>query len=336
LKEKIRQLNENTGGYADQRIDYSSSPLQNNRITPNPIQQNYALNQSSNLSYSHSTTPTNITQRIIVPPVLKKTINKIEKLTSETNELFSGNSSIYSSDSPRKLFVRSNSTTNAKANMSGSASPHMMSQSMMANSKHHTSNNYINLTNNFPSANSIPHQQRNIINTVHNLQNQHKTSCERLNKSQAKIAQVTHNIRQNPSTRRSFSSCAEPINNSRFNTVNLSNNFVQTRRCASSCRSSPVRQLPMQVCHQVVFQSNPKIYETRQVRSRSQSRRSQSRSPVQQMYRREVKINLGNKPKTEHEEYIMSNNMMEEKVVTTVTTKPRIKKTTTNFLHCKT
>ncbi len=92
----------------------------------------------------------------------------------------------------------------------------------------------------------------------------------------------------------------------------------------------------MQVRHQVVYQSNPKIYETRQVRSRSQSRRSKSRSPVQQIYRREVKINLANNGKPSVEEHMMRNNMMEERVVTTTTTKPRVQKSTANLMQSKT
>lgn len=54
----------------------------------------------------------------------------------------------------------------------------------------------------------------------------------------------------------------------------------------------------------------------------SQTRCSKSRSPVQQVFRREVKINLSG-PKHQEEEYIINNNQMEERTVTTTVNKPQ-------------
>ena len=117
-------------------------------------------------------------------------------------------------------------------------------------------------------------------------------------------------------------------------------NTFSTRRCTSN-RSSPVRQIHTpQVNHQIVYQSNPKLHntESRTVRSRSHSRRSKSRSPVNQMYRREIKINIAN-PKQRRqpeEEEIINKNMMEERIVTTTSKQPqRIHKSTASLVPGK-
>lgn len=131
----MRQINgENDHLYVGDRAEYTSSPLNQNL--------NFSLNQSSNI-YSHSVTPTNSIpvqhqpRQLVVPSVLKKTINKIDKLTNE--ELFTA--SLNSERARRILQER-------KTNMSvsgGSPIGIHHNNCILHNTKHHSSNNYLNL-----------------------------------------------------------------------------------------------------------------------------------------------------------------------------------------------
>ena len=114
--------------------------------------------------------------------------------------------------------------------------------------------------------------------------------------------------------RRSYSSCAEPVN---VHTTQRAPN-EPARRCAST-RSSPVRSSTAQA-------TSSHQYDSRRSRSVNRRSKSKSRSPVQQFYRREIKINLA-QPKSrrqspeineeEQQMMFMNNDELETRTVTT-------------------
>ena len=307
-----------------ERLDCSgSSPAMQSYQQTNTA--NYALNQSSNI-YSTSNTPTNSIQQqhqqqqqqqqqrqILVPPVLKKTIHKIDKHINEANDLYSQSNASLNNEQSRKVYL----VERNKSAMGGGL-PYQSVQS-----QHHTSNNFLNLGQ---PVNPNPLNHANEHYSTGCLAHQCQSSRTHCGCGAPGVAKFPFE-KQVP--RRSYSSCADPI--SYGSPHNLSQSFVGSRRCASN-RSSPIRSQQQQPPHQCLYASNQRLGkdQDRHVRIRSQSRRSKSRSPVpqQQLFRREIKINLEQpKPKSNEyvEEYHMLNNdqLEEVKTVTTTLHKPQ-------------
>jgi len=302
--------------YNNQYFRYSNCN-NNNNINNNSSSNNPSPNISIPITATTTTTTTSSTptsRQILIPHTLKKTIHKIDRQINEDQELFkkSSGSLNMENDTARKLFILERGKALAAAARRKSSSlnnsiNHQSSSLPPPHERNHLPSNYSHQYMNRPS--TATHYNCSINNTYNHL------------------------------PRRSYSSCAEPFTQASFNNpyLNNSNNkincassqvrqVIDARRCSSN-RASPVRSSYSQSQHKYLNNSFQKLNsqedEIEQRRSRSLNKKNNSKSPVQQFYRREIKINLAQpqSPQMDEEEHHMMNtsDQLEELKTTTTT-----------------
>jgi hypothetical protein len=273
----------------------SNTSLQNQQTTSTSVNTNTAATQS---------------RQIIIPPTLKKTINKIDQQIHEDQEIFNPNNGgiNLNSEAARKLLLiernKSLSRNNSRHNsLSG------------ANNNNGPAITLMNLNH---SGSMPPSQQRPFYpNSNYNRHHVH-------------------------TQQRSYSSCGEPVHHyygngygpSSQSPINNHGGYVETRRCLSN-RASPIRQVAAHPPPAYMTSNSSKLISENlkesMRRSRSANRRTKSKSPLQsytpveQYFKREIKINLAqpinkpNKNEVEEEQQHMIDQLdeIETKTITT-------------------
>lgn len=295
----------------------SNTSLQNQQTTPTSVNTNNAATQS---------------RQIIIPPTLKKTINKIDQQIHEDQEIFNPNNGgiNLNSEAARKLLLiernKSLSRNNSRHNSLSSAN-------------NNNNGPAITLMNLNHSGSMPPSQQRPFYpNSNYNRHHVH-------------------------TQQRSYSSCGEPVHHyygngygpSSQSPINNHGGYVETRRCLSN-RASPIRQVAAHPNPGYMTSNSSKLISENlkesMRRSRSANRRTKSKSPLQsytpveQYFKREIKINLAqpinkqNKNEVEEEQQHIMDQLDEIETKTITTTSvvkpptPTIeKKTITTTVH---